>query len=359
MNCFCNDQSSIMSDTARLRALRVLVLFLVMLICGLVSVPASAKVIIKLGTIAPEGSAWHDALLRVRQQWHDESDGGVELRIYAGGVLGGETEMVRKMQRRGLDAVAISGAGLPQIDSSIDCLNMPLLFESYEELDYVRSAIQGDLEKQLMARQVKILNWAEAGWVYFFAKQPVRTPDDLKKLRLWTAAGHPESERLFKYFGFRVVPLDETDMLTALRTGLIEAIDVPPLFALLDRSYQTANYMTDLRWAPLNAATVIHLEAWERIPEKFRPLLINAVHSIGERLREQIRKSEEDAIREMQTRGLQIVKLDKRASELWRTGVDEAYPLLQCAKQHPQLFAKIMRLHEQFKSSDRAEHSGQ
>lgn len=348
-----------MANAARFTGLRVGMLFLVTLVCSLVPMPASAKIVIKLGTIAPEGSAWHDALLRVRQRWQEESDGGVELRIYAGGVLGGETEMVRKMQRRGLDAVAMSGAGLPHIDSSIDCLNIPLLFESYEELDHVRGAIETDLETQLMARKVKILNWAEAGWVYFFAKQPVRTPDDLRKLRLWTAAGHPESERLFKHFGFRVVPLDETDMLTGLRTGLIEAIDVPPLFALLDRSYQAATYMTDLRWAPLNAATVIHLEAWERIPEKHRLPLVDAAKSIGKQLRDQIRKSEQDAIHEMQTRGLEIVRLDKAAIELWQTGVKEAYSLLQCAKQHPQLFAKIMHLHERYKGKDLGRHNGQ
>lgn len=344
---------------AKFSALRASMLLLATLLCVLVSQPVSAAVIIKLGTIAPEGSAWHDALLRVRQQWHDQSDGGVELRIYAGGVLGGETEMVRKMQRRGLDAIAISGAGLPHIDTSIDCLNIPLLFESYEELDYVRSAIAGDLEKQLSARKIKILNWAEAGWVYFFANQPVKTPDDLRKLRLWTAAGHPEAERLFRHFGFRVVPLDETDMLTALRTGLIEAIDVPPLFALLDRSYQSATYMTDLRWAPLNAATVIHLDAWERIPEKFRSSLVGAAQSVGKQLRAQIRKSEQDAIREMQTRGLEIVKLDSAAVELWQTGVTEAYSLLQCATQHPQLFTKIMRLHEQYRGTNQTQENGQ
>lgn len=335
------------------------VMFLSILLCGLLSTPASAAVIIKLGTIAPEGSAWHDALLRVRQQWHDHTDGEVVLRIYAGGVLGGETEMVRKMQRRGLDAIAISGAGLPQIDSSIDCLNIPLLFESYEELDYVRSGIEDDIEKQLAARKVKVLNWAEAGWVYFFAKQPVRTPDDLRKLRLWTAAGHPESERLFKHFGFRVVPLDETDMLTALRTGLIEAIDVPPLFALLDRSYQSASYMTDLRWAPLNAATVIHLDVWDRVPAKFRSNLVDAAQSVGKRLRDQIRESEQRAISEMQTRGLEIVKLDSATVELWRSGVTEAYALLQCSKRHPRLFTKIMRLHEQYGRPDPTQTSGQ
>ena len=94
-----------------------------------------AQVVIKLGTVAPEGSARHDALLKIRQQWRDISHGEVELRIYAGGMLGGETEMVRKVQRQGLDAIAISGSGLPFIDSSVDCLNIPMLFASYEELD--------------------------------------------------------------------------------------------------------------------------------------------------------------------------------------------------------------------------------
>jgi TRAP-type C4-dicarboxylate transport system substrate-binding protein len=102
---------------------------------------------------------------------------------------------------------------------------------------------------------------------------------------MWTAAGHPESEPLSKALGFQVVPLPETDMLTGLQTGLIDAIDIPPLFALLDRSYQLAKYMTNLQFAPLNAATVISLPAWERIPASYRPRLLDAVRQAGQALR--------------------------------------------------------------------------
>jgi TRAP-type C4-dicarboxylate transport system substrate-binding protein len=108
---------------------------------ALVPLAAGAQVVIKLGTVAPEGSIWHDTLLDIREQWRTISNGEVELRIYAGGVLGGEEEMVRKMQRRGLDAAAVSGSGLPLIDSVIGCLNLPLAFTSYEQLDYVRERI--------------------------------------------------------------------------------------------------------------------------------------------------------------------------------------------------------------------------
>ena len=143
--------------------------------------------VVKLGTVAPEQSVWHDALLRIAQDWRDISNGGVELRVYAGGVLGGEDEMVRKMQRRGIDALAISNAGLPLIDDIVSCLALPLLFDSYEELDRIRAAVAPEIEASLESRGYKVLGWAEAGWVHFFAKEPVRVPADLRQQRVWTS----------------------------------------------------------------------------------------------------------------------------------------------------------------------------
>lgn len=318
--------------------------------CLLLELPATsmAQVVIKLGTIAPEGSAWHDALLSIRQQWRDISHGEVELRIYAGGVLGGEAEMVRKVQRRGLDAITISGAGLPLIDSSVDCLNLPMLFESYEALDYVRNGIAAEVEQRFATKQFKVLSWAEGGWIYFFTKTPVRTLDDLRKLRLWISVGQPEAEKLVKEFGFQVVPLPETEMLTALQTGLIEAIDVPPLFALLDRSYQLAKYMTNLPFAPLNAATVISLPAWERIPASYRPRLLAAVRDTGQALRGTIRQAGDDAIKEMQQRGLQVIDVDASTIAQWRSEAQKAYTRFGCSVHHPELFEKILRLQREF-----------
>lgn len=309
-----------------------------------------AQVVIKLGTVAPEGSAWHDALLSIRQQWRDISHGEVDLRIYAGGVLGGEAEMVRKVQRHGLDAIAISGSGLPFIDSSVDCLNIPLLFASYEELDYVRNGIAAELEQRLALKHFKVLSWAEGGWIYFFTKTPVRTPDDLRKLRLWTSVGHPQAETLSKALGFQVVPLPETDMLTGLQTGLIEAIDVPPLFALLDRSYQLAKYMTNLQFAPLNAATVISVPAWERIPAGYRPRLLDVVRQAGKALRAEIHRAGDAAIHEMHKRGLQIVDLDEPTLAHWRLEAQKAYPQFGCSIHHPDVFDKVLRLHQEFQS---------
>lgn len=306
--------------------------------------PADAQIVIKLGTIAPEGSIWHDTLLDIRQRWRDLTNGEVELRIYPGGVLGGEDEMVRKMQRQSLDALTISGAGMPFIDDIVDCLNLPLLFDSYDELDKVRREIAPELERSFDMKGYKVLNWAEAGWVHFFAKDPVATPDDLRKQRLWTSTGASSDEVLLKQLGFRVVPLPATDMLTGLQTGMIEAIDVPPLFALLDRSYQVADNMTDLQFAPLNAATVITTRAWERIPQQFRDGLVSAARDAAASLREGVQKAERDAIDEMVARGLHLVTPDAQQVAQWRTLSRSVYTDLPCAKEYPALFNRIMML---------------
>ncbi len=327
---------------------------LVLLVGVMLLVPAGgaeARVVVKLGTLAPEGSVWHDALLEVRQEWLTLTDSEIELRIYAGGVLGGEDEMVRKLQRRSLDAVAISGGGLPHLDDSVDVLNIPLLFESYDELDYVRSQIAPDLEHRLEQRGYKVLNWSDAGWVYFFTKTPVRTPDDLRELRLWISSGSPEAEKLLKEFGLRVVPLPVTDMLTGLQTGLVEAIDVPPLFALLDRSYQIASYMTDLPWAPVNGAIVISSRAWENIPAEFHDVLQEAINTVAKVAQTRIRQSGIDSVTEMQARGLNVVPLDADALALWHREAQAAYPALRKNSSVPELFDQVLRFSAEYKQA--------
>ncbi len=150
------------------------------------------------------------------------------------------------------------------------------------------------------------LNWADGGWVYAFARSPVRTPDDLRARKLFTSAGDPESERLYKRFGFRVVPLSLSDLVTSLQTGMIDAFTSVPLFALLNESYKLAPHMTDVRWAPLVGGTVISVRTWERIPQASRAPLLAAARSAGDRLRADIRKMDADAVKQMESRGLKV-----------------------------------------------------
>ena len=326
-----------------------------MLLLFLVTIPLQAqgrRIVINMGTLAPEGTAWHDALLQMRQDWNRISRGQVVLRIFPSGVQGDENTMIRKMRIGQLQAVAVSGNGLSRIEPAISCLQIPLMLASYEELDYVRDRLAPQLEGMIEQKGFKILNWADAGWVRFFTKRPASTLDDIRGMKLLTSAGDPETEELYKDFGFQVVPLPYTEVLTALQTGLIEAVQGPPLYAMVEQWFGPglAPHMTEVKWAPLVGATVISNRAWERIPASMRPQLLEAARSAGRRLLPEIRQLNEEAVPAMTKRGLNVVRPDSAALASWFAEAKDAYPKLRGRYVSADLFDEVERLLNEFRS---------
>ena len=324
-----------------------------MLLLLVVTIPLQAqnrRIVINMGTLAPEGTAWHDALLQMRQDWNRISRGQVILRIYPSGVQGDENTMIRKMRIGQLQAVAVSGNGLSRIEPAISCLQIPLMLDSYEELDHVRDQLAPRLEGMFEEKGFRILNWADAGWVHFFTKRPASTLDDMRGMKLLTSAGDPETEVLYKDFGFQVVPLPYTEVLTALQTGLIEAVQGPPLYAMVEQWFGLATNMTEVKWAPLVGATVISNRAWERIPANMRPELLEAARSAGRRLLTEIRQLNEDAVPAMTKRGLNVVHLDAAALSSWFSEAKDAYPKLRGRYVRADLFDEVERLRDEFRS---------
>jgi TRAP-type C4-dicarboxylate transport system substrate-binding protein len=137
-------------------------------------------------------------------------------------------------------------------------------------------------------------------------------------------------------------------MLTGLQTGLIDVVPAPPLFALLDRSYQPAGFMTDLEWGALIAATLVNARSWARVPAELRPQLMQAARDIGLSLRDQARRAERDAIQQMQARGLKVVKLTAAERAQWSKEAAQAYPKLRGDYCPAELYDTVMDSRESF-----------
>jgi len=307
-------------------------------------------IVINLGTAAPRDSPWSKVLDRTREEWLKITGGKVLMRVYPGGVRGDEAGMVLKTRIGELQAVGLSGVGVALVEPAVACLQIPLLIDSYEEFDYVRDRISPRLEAMLEKRGFVLLQWSDVGWVHFFTRTPVRTPRDLRQLKLFTSAGDPEAEKLYKEFGLNVVPLAVTDLLPSLRTNLIQAFDVPPLFALLDQSFGLAKNMMDLKWAPLAGATLVSKRAWDRIPEATRAEMLRAARAAALRAREEIRKMGDDAVAVMREKGLTVVSLDAAARRQWQSEVEAAYPKIRGSLVPADLFDEVVRLHKEFRS---------
>ncbi len=312
--------------------------------------PASGQVL-RLGTIAPEGTYWHEILLETAQQWRKISGGKVRMTIFPGGVQGTEAEMLRKVRFGQLHAVALSGVGLPEADKSLQCLALPMLYESYEEFDYVLERVRPQLEARLEQQGFIVLQWSDAGWIHFFTKRPATTLAEIRRMKLFISDSDPQAEQIYKELGFNPVPIASKEILTMLQTGVIEAFDVPPLFALANQSFALANHMIDVRWSPLAAATVISRKAWEGIAPALRPTLLEAARAAGEQSRGKIRKLGDEAVIEMQKRGLNVIRPDSAALAKWRSEAEAAYPKLRGAVVPAEIFDEVVRLRNEFRRS--------
>lgn len=309
----------------------------------------SAQTTIRLGTLAPRNSRWHKLLLEMGDKWQEASGGSVLLKVYPGGEQGDEPEMVQKMRVKALQAVAISGAGLSGIDASASALQIPLMYDSWDELDYVRDRISARIEKQLNARGYVVLNWGDTGWVHFFSKKPATTPDDFRKMKVCVLQGDATTFELYKQNGFQPVSLAATDILTGLQTGLIDAFQAPPAVALGSQWFGGAKNMLAVNFAPLTGATLISKDAWERLPAPTRAKILEISHVFGPQIREEIHKLEDSSIKLMQGFGLNVVPADPKAVAEWRALIEvKLWPALRAGMGHD-LFDQVKRIRDEYR----------
>jgi TRAP-type C4-dicarboxylate transport system substrate-binding protein len=305
--------------------------------------------VIKLGTLAPEGSPWHSTLRDMAESWRTLSGGKIQVRIYAGGILGDEPDMVRKMNVGQLQAAALTGAGLKRIAQEVRALEMPMMFASREELEYVRARIEPELNALLNDKGYRILTWGDAGWVYFFTESAVVHPDDLKSFRLFAWAGETAHIDAWKAAGYNPVPLPATEIHTALQTGLVNALITTPVAALSFQWFGMASHMTDLKWAPMVGAVVITSKGWKRIPEQIRPQLMTAARKEGARLQAQLPSFSAKAIDVMVQHGLKVHAVGPEISREWEKRARAGYPMLMGRMVPAEMVARVERLRDEFR----------
>lgn len=299
------------------------IIFIVILLNILFSTQYAEAQTIKLGTLAPDGSPWYTSLRDINERWKEASNDEVRLKIYPGGVLGDEADMIRRMRIGQLHAATLSAVGLGLIIPEINAIQMPLLFDSYEELDYVRDKLTPRFEKLLEDKGFIVLFWGDAGWVHIFSQKPVVYPNDLKGQKIFVSAGESETFAAWKAAGFHPVEVAATDMLTSLQTGLVNVYNTTPLLSLSFQWFALAKNMTDLPWMPFIGATVITKKRWEQIPDEIRPALKNIAMSNGGNLKAEIRALDKEAVEVMKNHNLVVHHVPLEAENEWKRMADK------------------------------------
>lgn len=302
-------------------------------VATLAAAPARAETEIRLATLAPAGSPWMQVLSKAQAEIKQKTNGRVTVKYYEGGQQGDERDFVRKINAGQLDGAAVTSVGLSMIDESIRVLELPMMFQSTDELDYVADKMWPYFQKKFEKKGFRLNDRGDVGWIYFMSKSKVESLSDLKGQKLWMWGDDQLVGAMYKKLGLNGIPLGVPEVDAALTSGKVNACYSSPVAAVALQWHTKVKYMTSMPMSYGIAATVLSNKAIEKLSAEDRKLIESITKNASKKLRKVIRKANDDAKVAMTRKGVTVVQtpvamvdeFQKRAEEAWKELVGKLY----------------------------------
>ena len=319
----------------------ILILWMVLMI----SSAHAEKIKIKFASLAPEGTTWANILEDAEKEIKNQTNKRVKIKYYLGGKKGEEPEMIQKMKIGEIDAVGVSGMGLQSIVKDIRVMDLPLLFDTYVEFDYLRCNLFNDFAKKFDEAGYILLALNETGFVYNFSNIPIREISDIKNVKTWIYKGEPISMTLADIIGINTVPLGITDVLTSLQTGLIESCYAPPVAAIAFQWHTKVKYISNKPLTNGCGGIVVRKSTFEKIIPKDQEIIKTILKEKNEQTIIEMRKDNDNAKKDLTTRfGLVEFDLSQKAENEMKTIADKVRKRLIGEYYSQELLDKVMNL---------------
>jgi TRAP-type C4-dicarboxylate transport system substrate-binding protein len=275
---------------------------------ALMASPAAAEnVELRFATLAPAGSPWMEVLDKAAAEIKEKTAGRVTLKYFEGGSQGDERDFVRKINAGQLDGAAITSIGLSLIDESIRVLELPMMFKTIEEVDYVADKMWPYFQAKFEKKGYKLNDRGDVGWIYFLSKQKVETLADLKGQKLWQWGDDSLVGSMFKKLALNGVPLGVPEVDASLTSGRITAAYSSPVAAVALQWYTKIKYMTSMPMSFAIGATVVSTSSIKKLSPEDLKVVEEITRSHAKKLRKVIRKANEDAKKTMTRKGVTVV----------------------------------------------------
>jgi TRAP-type C4-dicarboxylate transport system substrate-binding protein len=282
---------------------------------------------IRFASPLPRNSDWGRALDRLAADWQRVTDNGVRVAINHDGREGGEASMLSSLSSDAIQVALFSTAGLSEICPSVMALSVPFLIKNDAELDRVLNDVKPVLNNRIR-NDLVVIAWAKGGWVYLFSKEPVLTPDDLRRQRLGTSPELKEINQAFRTMGFTLVEGDMNSLGPMLASNRINSIYMIPAAIAPLQLHRNLSNMLELPIAPVMGAIVMNRVTWNKISAAHQQEILRVTQRIVEEFDAATPRAEANAIRAMNNDGLTLGKPTQAQENMWRAELDNALPSL-------------------------------
>ena len=224
------------------------------------------KYLFKVASLAPEGSVWTKTFRNFTREVEEKSGGEIGFKIYAGGVMGDDRAMYRKMRVGQLNGGGFTMTGISEVVPDFRVLGTPFMFNSYDEVDRVKEKLLPRFEKEFDKKGLVLMAMSEVGFIYTMSTNSISTLAELKKSKAWAPEGDPISRVLLETVGVTPIPLSIPDVLTSLQTGLINTIFNSFYGSIVLQWFTKISYITDIPFVYAYGAFVLDKKTFSKLP---------------------------------------------------------------------------------------------
>lgn len=247
---------------------------------------------LKFATLLPTGTAWTKTLDNWIKDVEQKSQGRLKFKLYPGGIMGDEPDVLRKIRKGQLHGGLFSGYGIGRIYSPARILELPFLFKNTDESDYVRNQLMPEIESGFRNHGFELIGWPEVGSIHFFSKHKIQSIADMKKSRIWLWQGDPLGEALFAASDIKPVPLSIIDVYSQLsaKHGSIDTVYMSTFGAIALQWYSKVQYATHISVTNAIGAVVVSNKFYNKLPVDLQQLLRTSGITASDIIRQQTRK---------------------------------------------------------------------
>ena len=188
---------------------------------------------VKFACMAPMGTTWAKYIREVPKTFRERCGDVMQVDAYIGLSLGKFLIKLSKMATGALEAAAITTWGMKYVSKEIGVYELPFLFDTYGEADYViEKTWPYFMEKFKDKGFVLVPTNFEVGFLQMFSTNAiVKTPEDLKGTKYASWMEDVEVTTL-KHFDVNPVVITVMEIPSSLATGIIQTASAPTMYMI-------------------------------------------------------------------------------------------------------------------------------
>ena len=286
----------------------------------------AAPVVLKLGHVAaadPKDN-WQAGATEFAKLVEQKSKGDVKVQVFPSSQLGNDRDMAEGMRLGSVD-FSLNAGVLSNFEPRLGLLEIPYIFRDPEHMRKVLSGPVGqELVTSLQKSGIRVLGWWERGPRQLTANKPVKTPADIKGMKI-RVPEIPVSVDAWRAFGANPTPMAFGEVYSGLQQKVIDGQENPLAIinsAKLNEVQKTVNQTNHVYGY---VALAMSDKTWQKLTPEQRTAITEAAKEATAFENKLVWENEAQLMKELQGKGMQFVDVDLKAFAEAAKPVHEKY----------------------------------